>query len=100
MALQKRPRLVSEMVEPSKIFDNNKNVINLCRRRQNHFLMQRVYDYKVMILRAAVFLNGPANKYTVKGFRLFCQEATTFTPQVLLACRFAAKNDSLLVVLT
>ena len=97
VALQKRPRLVSEMVAPSNIFDNSKNMMNLCRRHQNHFLMQQLCDYKVMILRAAVFLNGPANKYTVKGFRLFCQETTTFTPQVLV-CRFAAKNDSLLVV--
>ena len=34
---------------------------------------------------------GPANKYTVKGFRLFCQETTTFTLQVLHVCRFAGQ---------
>ena len=96
VALQKRPRFVSEMVAPSKIFDNSKNMINLCRRHQNHFLMHQLYDYKVMILRAAVFLNGPANKYTVKGFRLFCQEATTFTPQVLHVCRFAEQIQTAL----
>ena len=53
MELQKRPRLVSEMVAPSKIFDNSKNMMNLRRRHQNDFLMQQLYDCKVMILRAA-----------------------------------------------
>ena len=61
MELQKRPRLVSEMEAPSKIFDNSKNMMNLRRRHQNHFLMQQRYDSKIMILRAAVFLNGTAN---------------------------------------
>ena len=62
MALQKRPRLVSEMVAPSKIFDNSKKITNFCWRHQNHFLMQQFHVYRVIVLRVAVFLNRPANK--------------------------------------
>ena len=60
--LQKRPRLVSEMVAPSKIFDNSKKLQFFVGDIKITSLMQQFYVYRVMVLRVAVFLNGPANK--------------------------------------
>ena len=57
---------------------------------------------KSLLNAAALRLQGhdlkSSKQINSQRLSLFCQETTTFTPQVLLVCRFAAKNDSLLVV--